>query len=101
MNVQIGQEGGFKWTNHFTKLKVWAYRNVSFSLKGGSGPKFSKTFSEITVDPKVTLDGATFRLGLEARDPLASAWRPHPFSRQKLNFSKKGPNHDFSSLIDR
>ena len=82
------REGG-----HF-QTKGWHTKFFQMShffhiLRGGSGPKFSKTFSEITVDPKVPPDGPTFWSGLEARNILAPAWRPRPFSRQSLFFFQK------------
>ena len=49
------------------------------SLRGVQALNFRKLFSEITVEPKVPPDKPTFWLGLEARDPLAPAWRPRPF----------------------
>ena len=39
--------------------------------RGGSGPKFSKTFFEITVDSEVPPSGPTFWSGLGTRDPLS------------------------------
>ena len=57
-------------------------------LRGGSGPKFLKTSSELMVDPKGPPSEPTFWLGLEAPDPLAPQLRPCPFP-PKIGFFPK------------
>ena len=78
----------FFLSHNFPQFLAFAATFPKFK-EGVLALNFRKLFSEITVHLKVPPDEPIFWSGLEAQDPLAPAWRPCPFSRQKLNFFQK------------